>query len=50
VRFWEVLVERGEYFLITLLGGWPTTVSVAVGALIFALIFGLAIALLRLSR
>jgi His/Glu/Gln/Arg/opine family amino acid ABC transporter permease subunit len=50
VRFFEVLGQKGEYFLITLLGGWPTTVKVAAGALVFALIFGLAIALLRLSR
>jgi len=50
VRFFEVLAEKGEYFLITLLGGWPTTVIVAVGALIFALLFDLVYALLRLSR
>ena len=50
MRFFEVLAEKGEYFLITLLGGWPTTVKVAIGALLFALIFGLVIALLRLSR
>jgi His/Glu/Gln/Arg/opine family amino acid ABC transporter permease subunit len=45
-----VLASEGEYFLVTLLGGWPTTVKVAAGALVFALIFGLVIALLRLSR
>jgi polar amino acid transport system permease protein len=50
VRFFEVLGQKGEYFLITLLGGWPTTVKVAAGALVFALVFGLVIALLRLSR
>jgi His/Glu/Gln/Arg/opine family amino acid ABC transporter permease subunit len=50
VSFFEVLGERGEYFLLTLLGGWPTTVTVAAGALIFALLFGLVIALLRMSR
>ena len=50
MRFFEVLAEKGEYFLITLLGGWPTTVKVAIGALVFALVFGLVIALLRLSR
>ena len=50
MRFFEVLGQKGEYFLITLLGGWPTTVKVAAGALVFALIFGLVIALLRLSR
>ena len=50
MSFFEVLGAKGEYFLATLLGGWPTTVKVATGALIFALIFGLVIALLRLSR
>ncbi len=50
MSFFEVLGERGEYFLFTLLGGWPTTVTVAAGALIFALLFGLVIALLRTSR
>ena len=50
MRFFEVLGQKGEYFLVTLLGGWPTTVKVAAGALVFALIFGLVIALLRLSR
>jgi len=48
--FWQVLEERGWYFLITLLGGWPETVTVAAGALIFALIFGLIVALMRISR
>jgi His/Glu/Gln/Arg/opine family amino acid ABC transporter permease subunit len=48
--FWQVLEERGWYFLITLLGGWPETVTVAAGALIFALIFGLLVALMRISR
>jgi His/Glu/Gln/Arg/opine family amino acid ABC transporter permease subunit len=50
MTFWQVLEERGWYFLITLLGGWPETVTVAVGALIFALIFGLIVALMRISR
>lgn len=50
MSFFEVLGERGEYFLLTLLGGWPTTVTVAAGALVFALLFGLVIALLRMSR
>jgi His/Glu/Gln/Arg/opine family amino acid ABC transporter permease subunit len=49
-RFWQVLNQRGEYFLVTLLGGLETTLVVAVGALIFALVFGLAIALMRISR
>ncbi len=47
---WQVLQERGWYFLTTLLGGWPETVSVAIGALLFALVFGLIIAFLRISR
>jgi His/Glu/Gln/Arg/opine family amino acid ABC transporter permease subunit len=50
MSFWQVLDQRGWYFLTTLLGGWPATVTVALGALVFALIFGLAVALLRLSR
>jgi His/Glu/Gln/Arg/opine family amino acid ABC transporter permease subunit len=44
------LEGKGWYFLTTLLGGWPETVSVAIGALIFALVFGLVVALLRISR
>jgi len=50
MSFWQTLELRGWYFLTTLLGGWPETVSVATGALAFALVFGLVIALLRLSR
>lgn len=50
MKFFEVLGAKGGYFLETLLGGWPATVMAAAGALIFALIFGLVIALLRLSR
>jgi His/Glu/Gln/Arg/opine family amino acid ABC transporter permease subunit len=50
VSFFAVLEAKGGYFLETLLGGWPTTVKVAAGALVFALVFGLVIALLRLSR
>src|SRR5882724_69161 len=50
MSFFAVLEAKGGYFLETLLGGWPTTVKVAAGALVFALIFGLVIALLRLSR
>ncbi|MGH6929550.1 MAG: amino acid ABC transporter permease, partial [Dongiaceae bacterium] len=48
--FFDVLDAKGEYFLWTLLGGWSTTVTVALGALVFALLFGLVIALLRMSR
>jgi polar amino acid transport system permease protein/cystine transport system permease protein len=48
--FWQILEVRGWYFLTTLLGGLPETVSVAIGALAFALVFGLIIALLRISH
>jgi His/Glu/Gln/Arg/opine family amino acid ABC transporter permease subunit len=50
MSFWQVLTERGWYFLTTLLDGLPATVTVAIGALLFALVFGLFAALLRLSR
>jgi His/Glu/Gln/Arg/opine family amino acid ABC transporter permease subunit len=49
-RFWDVMMQKGTYFLATLLGGLGTTVTVALGALIFALVFGLIVALLRVSR
>jgi len=49
-RFWDVLMQKGAYFLGTLLGGLGTTVTVALGALIFALVFGLIVALARVSR
>ena len=48
--FWEIIEKKGWYFLTTLLDGWPETLQVAIGALIFALIFGLVVALLRISR
>jgi His/Glu/Gln/Arg/opine family amino acid ABC transporter permease subunit len=50
MSFLQVLDAKGWYFLTTLLGGWPETVTVALGALIFALIFGLLVALMHLSR
>jgi His/Glu/Gln/Arg/opine family amino acid ABC transporter permease subunit len=50
MSFLQVLDAKGWYFLTTLLGGWPETVTVALGALIFALIFGLLVALMRISR
>lgn len=50
MSFSQVLEMKGWYFLTTLLGGWPETMSVAIGALIFALVIGLAVALLRISR
>lgn len=49
MSFWQVLDAKGWYFLSTLLGGLPQTAGVALGALLFALVFGLVIALLRLS-
>jgi His/Glu/Gln/Arg/opine family amino acid ABC transporter permease subunit len=42
--------DRLFYFLRVLLGGAATTIEVACGALAVALVFGLAVALLRLSR
>jgi His/Glu/Gln/Arg/opine family amino acid ABC transporter permease subunit len=48
--FLSVLEAKGWYFLTTLLGGWPETAGVAAASLVFALIVGLLIALLRLSR
>ena len=48
--FWQIVYEKGWYFLITLLGGWPATATVAAGSLVFALFFGLFIAFLRLSN
>ena len=48
--FWQIVYEKGWYFLTTLLGGWPATATVAAGALVFALLFGLFIAFLRLSN
>ena len=47
--FWQIIETRGWYFLTTLLGGWPETITVAAGALAFALVFGLIVALLRMS-
>ena len=49
MSFWQFLQAKGWYFLTTLLGGLPQTVIVAAGSLIFALIFGLVITLLRIS-
>ena len=47
--FWQILEVCGWYFLTTLLGGLPATVLVALCAITFALVFGLVIALLRMS-
>jgi His/Glu/Gln/Arg/opine family amino acid ABC transporter permease subunit len=48
--FWQIIHDRGWYFLTTLMGGLPETVSVAAGSLVFALVFGLIAALMRMSR
>lgn len=50
MNFFQILEAKGWYFFTTLLSGWPATLTVAIGALFFALIFGLAVALLRMSR
>jgi His/Glu/Gln/Arg/opine family amino acid ABC transporter permease subunit len=50
MTFWQIVEAKGWYFLTTLLGGWPETVSVAIGSLLFALVFGLIVALMRISR
>jgi His/Glu/Gln/Arg/opine family amino acid ABC transporter permease subunit len=50
VGFWAVMVQRFPYFLSVLLGGAAMTVEVTVGALAFALVAGLVVALLRMSR
>jgi len=50
MSFFQILEQKGWYFFTTLLSGWPATLIVALGALIFALIFGLIIALFRISR
>ncbi len=48
--FFQILEKKGWYFFTSLLGGWPETLTVAVGALFFALTFGLFVALLRISK
>ena len=50
MTFFQILENRGWYFFTTLLSGWPATLTVAIGALVFALSFGLIIAFLRMSR
>jgi His/Glu/Gln/Arg/opine family amino acid ABC transporter permease subunit len=50
MSFLDYLSEKGGYFLTTLLGGWPETVIVAALSLVFALVFGLFVALMRISR
>lgn len=46
----DVFMLKGGSYFIRLLGGLPETVKVAIAALIFALIFGLVVALFRLAR
>jgi His/Glu/Gln/Arg/opine family amino acid ABC transporter permease subunit len=46
----EVLEAKGWYFFVRLMEGWPETIVVAIGALMFALVFGLVVALVRLAR
>lgn len=48
--FWDTIETKGWYFFTSLMGGWPETVAVAAASLLFALSFGLVVALLRLSR
>ncbi len=48
--FWAVMMQRFPYFLSVLLGGAAMTIEVTIGALVFALLAGLIVALARLSR
>jgi His/Glu/Gln/Arg/opine family amino acid ABC transporter permease subunit len=48
--FLKVVEQKGWYFLTTLVSGWPATLTVALGALAFALVFGLIVALMRIAR
>ena len=50
MNFFQIIEDKGWYFFTTLLSGWPATLTVAVGSLAFALVFGLIVALLRMSR
>lgn len=50
MNFFQIVEDKGWYFFTTLLSGWPATLTVAVGSLVFALVFGLVVALLRMSR
>mgnify|MGYP003342127238 FL=1 len=49
MSFFQILEKNGWYFFTTLLSGWPATLTVAAGALVFALVFGLVVALMRIS-
>ena len=48
--FLHVVEQKGWYFFTTLVSGWPATISVATGSLVFAPVFGLVIALMRIAR
>ena len=37
MSFFEILEKNGWYFFTTLLSGWPATLTVATGALVFCL-------------
>lgn len=50
MNFFQVMEQKGWYFFTTLMGGWPETLAVAVCSFIFAMVVGLIIALMRLSR
>ncbi|HVR66957.1 MAG TPA: amino acid ABC transporter permease [Verrucomicrobiae bacterium] len=50
MSLFDVFLLKGWSYFIRLLVGLPETVKVAIAALIFALIFGLIVALFRLAR
>ena len=50
MNFFQIIEDKGWYFFTTLLSGWPATLTVAIGSLAFALVFGLIVALMRMSR
>jgi His/Glu/Gln/Arg/opine family amino acid ABC transporter permease subunit len=50
MSLFDVFLLKGWSYFIRLLAGLPETVKVAIAALIFALIFGLIVALFRLAR
>ena len=46
----EVFLTKGGSYFLWIVQGLPETVKVAIAALIFALVFGLVVALLRMAR
>lgn len=50
MSLFDVFLLKGWSYFIRLLEGLPETVKVAIAALIFALVFGLIVALFRLAR